>query len=182
MKKYVFAIFLIIIMLISTTTVFADRDPDVFVVNPEQYGTIYSDNLLISVKILKPKTIKVAFYEEKQLKNDVAVSINVNKIDEKSELAKLNNLISKLVYDKETFVSTSKLSFYTKRVEDIKPGLYRIKVDTVDSLGKILFTSNTRVIVKDKSLEPPAEVSLFEAPHLTTIQIVQNFFKNIFGN
>ncbi len=182
MKKYVIAIVMMMIMMISTTVAFADTDPNVVVVNPEQYGTIYSDNLLVSVKILEPKTIKVSFYEEKQIKNDVAVSINVNKIEEKSDLEELTNLTSELVYDRETFVSTSKLSFYTKRVEGITPGLYRIRVDTVNNSGKVLFTSNTHLIVKDKSQEPAAEASRFDTPQLTTMQIVQNFFKNIFGN
>src|SRR5665647_2232882 len=107
MKKYLFAIILVMVMLISTSIAFADTDPNVIVVNPEQYGTIYSDSLLVSVKILEPKIIKVAF------------SINVNKTDNKTDLAELDNLTSELVYDKETFTSTSKLSFYTKRVENI---------------------------------------------------------------
>lgn len=182
MKKYVFTIVLIMIMLISTSIAFADTDPGVVVVNPEQYGTIYSDSLLVSVKILEPKTIKVTFYEEKQIKNGVAVAINVNNIKEQSDLAELSNLTSEPVYDKETFVSTNKVSFYTKRVEGITPGLYRLKVDTVNASGKILFTSNTHLIVKDKSLEPEAEESKFKGPQLTTMQILQNFFKNIFGN
>src|SRR5665647_1742069 len=99
MKKYLFAIILVMVMLISTSIAFADTDPNVIVVNPEQYGTIYSDSLLVSVKILEPKIIKVAFYEEKQLKNGVAVSINVNKTDNKTDLAELDNLTSELVYD-----------------------------------------------------------------------------------
>jgi len=182
MKKYLISLILIIVMLVSTSVAFAETDPNVVVVNPEQYSTVYSDSLLVSVKILEPKTIKVAFYEEKQIINDIAVSINVNSIEEKADLLDLENLTSEIVYEKETFVSTSMLSFYTKRVEDITPGLYKVKVDTVDTLGKVLFTSSTYVIVKDKSLEPAAAVSLFEAPQLTTMQIVQNFFKSIFGN
>jgi hypothetical protein len=182
MKKYLFAVLLIIIMLVSTSVVFAETDSNVVVVNPEQYSTTYSDSLLISVKILEPKTIRVAFYEEKQVIGDVAVPINVNEFEDQSDLSELTNLSSELVYERETFVSYNKLSFYTKRVEGITPGLYRIKVDTIESSGNVIFTSNTHLIVKDKSLEPAAAVSLFKAPQLTTMQILQNFFKNIFGN
>ena len=182
MKKMVISLMMVLIMVFSTTFAFAASDPKVVVINPEQYSTIYSENLLISIKVLEPKTIRVAFYEEQELVNDVPEPIDVENITKIEDLLSITDLTSVLVYDKEYFDCNNYLSFYTKRIEDLGPGLYRIKVDTINDEGKVTYSINTHVIIKDKSLEPSADEGIFDEPQQTTMEMLQNFFSNIFGN
>jgi hypothetical protein len=179
-SKFMASFLLIIILIFSATFAYAEADENVVIVNPGQYSVLYSDNLLISVKVLEPKTVKVALYEEKQIKNDVATSVNVSNIDEPSDLMEIEDLTSEIVYGKDTFISTNYLSFYTKRVVDLTPGLYRVQVDTLDSSGSVLYITNTHVIIKDKSLEPAADATIFKISQPTTMQLLQNFFSSLF--
>ena len=47
MRKYMIAVLLIVMMLLSTVVSFAASDPAVTIVNPTVSSTIYSTNLLI---------------------------------------------------------------------------------------------------------------------------------------
>ncbi len=181
MKKVTMAVVIALVMMFSSLFAYADTDANVVVVNPGQYSTVYSDNLLISVKILEPKTIRVSFYEELEVRNDVAVTVNVNNINSTEDLLAIADLTSVLMCDRDYFDCTNYLSFYTKSMSDLAPGLYRVRVDTLDSYGYVAYTTNTYVIIKDKSLEE-ADASVFLDTEPTTLQRLQNFFTNIFGN
>lgn len=181
-KKMTIPVIMALIMIFSATFSFASTDPNVVVINPEQYSTVYSENLLVSIKVLEPKTIRIAFYEELELVNDVPEPINVDNITQIEDLLNITDLTSVLVYDKEYFESSNYLSFYTKRIENLGPGLYRIKVDTIDSNGMVAYSRNTHVIIKDKSLEPSSDGGIFDNPEPTTMEKLQDFFNNIFGN
>jgi hypothetical protein len=182
MRKNIISFIIILMMFGSTSMAFATSDPNVVVVNPEQYSTVYSDTLLVSIKVLQPKTIKVAFYEEKQIVNEVATSINVSNFSIATDLPKLTNLKSTLVYGVDTFNCTNNLSFYTKQIEKLKPGLYRLQINTVDSAGKVINETVKSIIIKDKQSEPVATSLIFVDAQPSTMQLIQNFFKSIFGS
>jgi len=181
MKRIITLAITILIMLFSTTFAFADSDPYVVVVNPGQYSTVYSDNLLISIKILEPKTIRVSFYEELEVRNNVAGTVDVNKINEPEDLLAIPELTSVLMQDRDIFECNNYLSFYTKSIEDLAPGLYRVRVDTLNSYSTPIYTTNTYVIIKDKNLEAAGN-TIFDDAEPTTFERLQNFFTNIFGN
>ena len=182
MRKLLISLIMIIMLLSSTSFAFATSDPNVVVVNPEQFSTVYSDSLLVSIKVLQPKTIKVSFYEEKQLVNNVATSVDVRNFKIASDLPKLSELKSTLVYGADTFTCTNNLSFYTKQIEKLTPGLYRLQINTVNYAGDVTNETSKYVVIKDKQSEPVATSAIFNAEQPSTLQIIQNFFKNIFGS
>jgi hypothetical protein len=182
MRKIIVSFILIIMMLGTTSLAFAANDPNVVVVNPEQYSTVYSDSLLVSVKVLQPKTIKVAFYEEKQMVKGVATSINVTNFNMATDYSKLTDLSSTLVYGVDTFNCTNNLSFYTKQIEKLTPGLYRLQINTVDNTGKVVFETTKNIIIRDKQSEPVGTSLIFVDAQPSTMQLIQNFFKSIFGS
>ena len=62
-------------MVLASATIFASAsDPEVSIISPTQ--TVSGNNLLISVRVTAPITIKVYAYEEKQKIGDTYVSID----------------------------------------------------------------------------------------------------------
>lgn len=179
MKKYIIAFVIILSMLCSTIFASAVPDSAVVLVNPVSNSTIHSNNLLISVKVTEPKTIKVKVFEEKQTANGTLSAVNVA-----VSIAAMNksNLESALVTTPASFTCTNNLSFYTKQISNLNQGLYRIQIETVDSTGKVLYTNNSYVIVKDKEPIANENSKIFETPQSGTLQFFQNVLKTIFGN
>src|SRR5665648_1086902 len=87
MRKYMIAVLLIVMMLLSTVVSFAASDSTVTIVNPTAGSTIYSTNLLVSVKVAQPKTIRVKVTEEKKKINDNYYSTTIDEI-QKAEQAR----------------------------------------------------------------------------------------------
>lgn len=184
MRKYVIALMLMMIMLFSTVSSFAASDPAVTIVNPTAASTTYSTNLLISIKVAKPATIRVKVTEEKKKVNDVLYATTIDEIL-KSEQARRDGkaaatIVSVPVGEPEVYTSTNNLSFYTKKYEKITPGVYRIKVETL-SAGQVLYTGENLVTMKEKEIEE-SEAKIFSTSQSGATQFLQNLLKTIFGN
>ena len=140
------AIMLIFMMMFSTVFASAASDPNVTIVSPAVESVVNSDSLLISLKITKPETIKVSVFEEKQLVGEELKSVDVNNIEtlQAATTATASSVttdgvavasgvtakfVSKEVMVPETFTSTNTLSFYTKQLNNVTPGLYKVKVE-----------------------------------------------------
>ncbi len=177
MRKCIMVLTIVLSMLFSTVGAFAASDPNVVLVNPQANSTVFSNNLLISVKITQPKTIQVSIYEEKQIVNGTLSAVNVNALTSTSGSISSTNFYSTLVSTAK-HTSSNNLSFYTKQVNNLKPGLYRIEIKTLDSADKETYKSNSYVAVKEKA----EEEKIFETPQSGTMQFLQNLLKNIFGN
>ncbi|MDO4553366.1 MAG: hypothetical protein Q4C22_07510 [Bacillota bacterium] len=177
MKKLVVALVLIVSLFCSTTLAFGAADPSVTIVNPVSNSTVYADNLLISIKVTATKTIKITVYEEKLLNADGSVS-SLDTLDAINEVD-ADSLRHAVVMPTETFLSNGSLSFYTKQVNSVTPGLYKIRAVTVDSGGKTLYSSDTYVVVRAPS---EAQAVVFESQQSGVLSFLQNFLKNIFGN
>ena len=175
MRKRFIALVTVIMVLLSAQTAFAAANPNVTIVNPVSGNTVYSDNLLVSVKLTTASAIKVSVTQESKVVNGEHTTLSLEdyqKID-KSEIT------STALFEAESFVSTNTLSFYTKKVENIKPGIYKIKVDTVDAEGKALFTNTSAVEMKAKEESPPDPVSE-EAQPSGPAQFLKSLLKIIF--
>lgn len=181
MRKYLIALVVILSILCSTVFTSAATDPAVVIVNPVSNSTVYSNNLLISIKVTQPKTIKVKVFEEKQMVNGTLSAVSVLPLAPSNSASK-TNFTSIPVIAAASFTSTNNLSFYTKQLNDLKQGLYRIQIDTVDATGQILYSNNSYVIVKEKEAEANADTKIFETPQSGTLQFLQNVLKTIFGN
>lgn len=179
MKKRMTIIFLLVIALFCTPLVSsAAGDPSVTLVNPASNSTVYSSNILLSIKLTQPKTIKVSVFEEKQRINGTLSSVNINSLATSNGNVNKASFISQPIGVPSNFTSSNNLSFYTKQINGLKPGLYRIRIDTLDSSGNRTYTRDSYVAVKEKA----EEAKLFNSRQSGTMQFLQNLLKNIFGN
>ncbi|MBO5666362.1 MAG: hypothetical protein J6S45_02830 [Firmicutes bacterium] len=196
------AVMLIVIMMFSTVFASAASDPNVIIVSPAVDTVVNSDSLLISIKITKPETIKVSVFEEKQLFGEELKSVDVNNIEtlEAATTATASSVtvdgavtttsvtasgvttkfVSEEIMVPETFTTTNTLSFYTKQLNDVTPGLYKVKVDTIDAEGKVLYSTENLVVVKGVANETE-KTDLFETNQSGISQFLQNLLKSIFG-
>lgn len=181
MRKRMIIIFVLVITLFCTPFVSsAAGDPSVVLVNPPANSTVYSNNILLSIKISQPKTIRVSIFEEKQMINGTLSTVNINALATSNGSVNNASFISQPVGIPSDFTSSNNLSFYTKQINDLKPGLYRIRVETIDSKGNKTHTKDSYVAVKEKSEE--ADANLFNSRQSGTMQFLQNLLKNIFGS
>jgi len=177
MKKIIM-IFIVIFTLFGTTILAsAASDPAVVIVSPVHKSEINANSLLISVKVTQPKTIKVKVFEEKQKVNDELKPILA--ADWKKADGKIKSQPVEFI-PSEDFVCNNTLSFYTKQLNEVKAGTYRIQVDTINSEGKALNTSYSLIIVSDK--EDKESTKIFETSQSGTLQFLQNILKSIFGD
>lgn len=178
MRKLILILAVVLSVLCGTVVSSAASDPSVVLVNPVSNSTVYSNNLLISVKLTEPRTIKVKVYEEKQIVNGTLAAVNVNTLTTINGTVNTAGFTSVIIAAPAPFTSSNNLSFYTKQVNGLTPGLYRIHIDTLDDSGKAIYSSNSYVAVKEKT----EETKIFETPQSGTMQFLQNLLKTIFGN
>lgn len=177
MKKIVMLFVVIFVLLNATIFASAASDPSVVIVSPVHKSEVYANSLLVSVKITEPKTIRVKVFEEKQKVNDELKSILAS--DWKKADGKIKPQ-TVLFVPAEDFTCTNTLSFYTKQIDEVKPGTYRVQVDTIGSSGKVSYTSYSLVIVSDKEGDESSKI--FETSQSGTMQFLQNLLKSIFGD
>lgn len=145
--------FILVFILVNGSILISTADSEVVVVSPSE--TVYSDNLLISIKVLEVKSIKVSVYTVGKEENT-------------------------LIFGPKAFKSDGKLNFYTAQKDDIKKGSYKVVVDATDLDGKHK-TIYQQFTVKDKAAEKKAEsTQSFESKPSGTVQFVQNVLKSIF--
>ena len=198
----IIAIVLVMMLMFSTVFAAAASDPNVTIVSPSVESVVNSDSLLISIKITKPETIKVSVFEEKQLVGDQVKSVDVNNIETLQAATSATSsgvtaagevtstsvtssgvstsFISEEIMEAETFTSTNTLGFYTKQINNVTPGLYKVKVDTIDAEGKVLYSTQNLVVVKGVAKEAE-KTDLFESNQSGISQFLQNLLKSIFG-
>jgi len=181
MRKQMMVLIVVLSVLCSTVFSFAASDPAVVLVNPASNSTVYSNSLLISVKLTEPKIIRVGVYEEKQIVNGTLSAVNVNALTTSNGTINSSSFESVPVIAQEKFTCSNNLSFYTKKVNGLTPGLYKIKIDTMDAAGaKVLYTKISYVAVKEKEAETDSKI--FETQQSGTMQFLQNLLKTIFGD
>jgi len=182
MRKKFIALLVLIVIFLSTSVVFADQNPNVTIVNPMNEDTLYSDNLLISVKLTEPITVKVSVTQVFKVVNSANVAITT--IDEyKKTLVPESSIDTEQVTfaTLDPFTSTNNLSFYTKKLENVKPGIYIISVNTIDTEGNAMYT-NTNVVSMRPKEENPNDPASFDTPQSGTTQFLKGLLKSIFGN
>lgn len=184
MKKYMISVLVIVMMLLSTVFSFAASDPAVIIVNPTASSTIYSTNLLISVKVTQPKTIRIKVTEEKKKINDNYYATTIDEIQKAEQAREADKpaatFVSIALEDADTYVSQNYLSFYTKRFEKVTPGTYRIRVETLLN-GQVIYSTESLVMMREKVVET-TDAKIFISSQSGATQFLQNLLKSIFGN
>lgn len=158
MRKIVALIVMLAMLLVSTTVAFAAPDPNITIVNPANDTTVTSGSLLISVKIAKKQTVRVSLHKN-------------NGTDA--------NPAWQAVFVNATFTAQNNLSFYTRKAENISPGKYRVKVDTIGADGNPIYVTYSNVTVREKA--ESEERTVFNAGG-GTATFLQSLLKSIFGN
>lgn len=181
-------------MMFNTGHASAAMDPAITVVNPVSGTTVYSNSLLISVKLTAPENIRVNLYKE--VKHDSEgnpIALTYDEWDKyKEELAAISagttsitapsiTVLNGWVMDPVVFSSTSDLSFFTKKVDNLSYGVYKISIDTIASDGSVIYTTNQYVILKEKAAAPEP-VNVFQNSQTGTVNFLQNLLRSIFGN
>jgi len=203
--KRVIAIVLSLIMLASVSA-FASAA----IVSPAKSSIVYSDSLLVSVKVSDAENIRVTVYEKKDSRqievvnengilekrtqyfsvdvtdfteDDIALIAAGRLLDDNGEPillstgAKVKRYTDFISGESETFKNEAGISFYTKQLSDVKPGLYRVKVELLDGEGLVKSVSSNIVAVKDKELAPQEDVL---AGQQNAVTVIQNLLKSIF--
>lgn len=180
----------IILLFCSTSLSFAAVDGAVTIKSPKNNSSTASNNILISVEVTEPKTIRISLYEEMQLVHDKYISIDINKELEKKAIEENNskkvNTISALKTESiltemepAYFTTVNSLTYCTKQVNGLTPGLYKIKVDTLNGAGETIFTRENHFGIMSKEL---IETDTLENEKSGPVQIFQNILKFIVGS
>ena len=176
MRKLIIVLTVALSLLCSTVFAFASADPAVVLVNPVSNAVVYSNNLLISVKVTQPKTIRVHVYTEKQWVNGKWSAVN---LDTLSRGVSSESFKSDPVIPAVKFTCKNNLSFFTKQVNGLSPGLYKIKIETLNSSGNPIHAMERFVAIKEKTED---QAKILNTPQSGTMQFLQNLLKSIFGN
>ncbi len=173
-------------------------DKHVNILSPLSNSVQEEGNILLSVKITEPKNLKIRIFEiqkkqpekvenhkfdentNKDLKKEKTVKLSekdMNQIVEK-KYTELDRLVYLKVGEEESFTNKNKLSFYTKKLEDFKVGVYVIDLVTVSSDGKEVDKTRSYMSVVPKK----EEKEIFENESKGAPTFFQNLFKTIFGN
>lgn len=175
MKNRILMILLALSLVFSSISfAFGAVDPNATLVNPVNNSSITSNNLLVSVKVTQPKNIKVSVYEMKKYGSSLGES-------DMRAICSGSYDTSGVTYttvSSENFSTNSKLSFYTKKLENVNTGVYLVRVDTI-SQDKVVYSSRSYVTVKSKGA---SEKGLFDSAQSGTAAFLQSLIKSIFGN
>lgn len=178
------------------------------IVSPAANTIIYSDSFLVSVKIAEPKTVRISIYEQKDLNNEQLVSVNVSNMNSEDlaliakgpttpvtgEVAATEVSISSIstlsdgtavksytpvaLTETTTYTCVGQLGFYTKQIDNVKPGLYKIQVETLNAAEEVTETIDSFIAVKVKPITERANI--FETPQTGALQFLQTLLKNLF--
>ena len=160
---------ILVFAMLSTGIVFADAAA---IVSPAANSIVYTDSLLVSVKVTELKTIRVSVYAERVVSGDKLVNADVSKFTE-AELkaaAGSGKYTDVLLGEAATYTNTVEIGFYTKQIA-VSPGLYKVKAETLETVmewpegatepvEKIIVTEtkSSLVAVKKKPVEEKPQV------------------------
>jgi hypothetical protein len=179
MKKFLLAMAMMLALCVFAPVSLAAADPAVTLVNPSENEPIVANNFLVSVKVTQPgKFLRISAYELQQKSGTDWILVKTEELEEydkKKDDEK--RLVS--IMDEESFESKGAVSFFTHKVEGIAPGVYMIRINTVDAEETVLFGKEYRILVKEQTEE---EAKVFESQKSGTSQFLQNLLNRIFKN
>ena len=169
------ALIFILLLLFSASIVSAAVNPNIIIVNPVSGSTVYSENLLVSVKITSPASINIYVAQEFKIVNGEKTAMSLEEYQNNE-----TTVTSSAIGTTDSFTSAANLSFYTKKVENVKPGVYKISVDTVDAEGAVIYTNSSPVEIKAKE-DNKAGNEDSEPAQFGPAQFLRNLLKIIFN-
>lgn len=191
MKKLTRAMaFTLAILLFSACFAFAET---VTIVSPSVNSVVYADNILLSVKLTKPVTVRISVIEERTATedDDTTLPVDVSKFTAETLETVLedNEYVEQTVGEVAEFINDKEIGFYTKQIK-LEPGLYKIQVETIEKSKKIsddgketeevkvLETISSFVAVKAKPND--AKTPLFSTASTGALSYVIKFLRSLF--
>ena len=160
---------ILVFAMLATSFVFADAAA---IVSPAANSIVYTDSLLVSVKVTELKIIRVSVYAEKIYSGDKLVTPDVSKFTEADLKAAAGSgkYTDVLLGEAATYTNTVEIGFYTKQIS-VTPGLYKVKAETLETVMEwpegatepvekviVIETKSSLVAVKKKPVEEKPQV------------------------
>jgi hypothetical protein len=176
------------IAVLATGFVFADAAA---IVSPAANSIVYTDSLLVSVKVTELKTIRVSVYAEKVTSGDKLVNADVSKFTEADLKAAAGDpkYTDVLLADPAEYTNTLEIGFYTKQIA-VSPGLYKVKAETLETVMEwpegavepvektiVTETKSSLVAVKKKPTEEKTQV--FQNNSTGAITFIRKILKGL---
>lgn len=154
MRRRVASVVLILTLIFNTGIIFSSAAPatsatSVNVVNPVFNKVYTADNILISIKLTQPTTIKVACSKIQQENNGVFYYMNVDTFQKNPASVYELKTREVPVIKQDSYTSQNNLTYYTKKIPNVTAGVYKITVTTVSG-GKVLKMDEGYIGIKDK--------------------------------
>lgn len=160
------------------------------IVSPAANSIVYTDSLLVSVKVTEPKTIRVSVYVEKVVSGDKLVTPDVSKFTEADlqAAATSGKYTDVILGEAALYTNTAEIGFYTKQIA-VTPGLYKVKAETLETVMEwpegatepvekviVTETKSSYVAVKKK---PEAQTQVFQNNNTGAVAFIRKIIKGL---
>ena len=180
---------ILVFAMLATGLVFATDAAAI--VSPAANSIVYTDSLLVSVKVTELKTIRVSVYSEKVLSGDKLVNADVSKFTEADLKAAAGSgtYTDVLLGEAAEYTNTVEIGFYTKQIS-VTPGLYKIKAETLETVmewpegatepvEKVIVTETTSSLVAVKK-KPEEKKQVFQNNSTGAVTFIRKILKGLF--
>lgn len=180
---------LLVFAVLSTSLVFAEAPA---IVSPAANSIVYTDSLLVSVKVTELKTVRVSVFAEKVVSGDKLVTPDVSKFTEADLKAAAGSAsyTDVLLGDAALYTNTVDIGFYTKQIA-VTPGLYKVTAETLETVMEwpegaeapvektiVTETVSSLVAVKKKPVEEQSQV--FQNNSTGAVTFIRKILKGLF--
>ena len=173
MRKILSVLIALILWISSSVMAFAqDSHDDYSIISPytSDEGVAYGDNLLISVKVDEGTALRFTVFSYP----------NYTSADSLSMVPAISFTVEEQIGISEDYEKRDRIGFYTKQLNDIEPGLYSLKVDSLDGNGNITDTYSKYFIVKPNASK--TTTTIYESQPSNKVLFFQSVFKSLFGS
>ena len=173
---------LVAILAVGTTAAFATYEsqitpnPNVTIVNPVSGSVVYSNNILVSVKMTAPVSINVFVEREFVITEDGNESVSITEHLETDS----DRIYRVLFSEPNKITNANNLSFHTQLVENVEPGVYRITIETVNAQGDVTYVNSNLIEVRSVEANPINIIA--DGQGSGTAQFLRNILRAIFGD
>ncbi|MBE6020165.1 MAG: hypothetical protein IJC41_00335 [Firmicutes bacterium] len=173
MRKFISVLIALILCISSSVMVFGQNSLDDYsIISPytSDEGVAYGDNLLISVKVDAGTALSFT----------VLSYPNYTSADSLSMVPAISFTVEEPVGISENYEKRDRIGFYTRQLNDIEPGLYALRVDSLDGNGNITDTYSKYFIVKPNASK--TTTTIYESQPSNKVLFFQSVFKSLFGS
>ena len=200
--------FILTLCMLASCFAFA-ATPKASIISPIKNSVVSDDKLLVSVKVSDKKKVAIKVFEEKVLTGtkfdeekqeeiEILTAIDVSEFTEEilkalekeyeenkvivvGEEENKQVLRSVLVAEPVTYTATGEFGYFSKLLEDVKPGLYRVQVEVLgkDDVVEETYYSFTAVQKKADAPEEAENVVPVETVKISIVQVIAKFIKSL---